>query len=78
MGRHTERLRELIAHIPKSPKGFTPEIASMALTQLANGALQVISQLEEAMDDLEAENARLTEMVMEKQGDGDAWTPSGE
>jgi hypothetical protein len=65
MGQHTERLRALMEAIPRSPKGFTPELASMCLTQLANGALQVISSLEEANEDLEKENARLTEMLIE-------------
>ena len=75
MGRYTERLRELLKGIPKDPKGFTPEIASMCLTQLANGSLQVIAQLEEALEDAEKENDRLTEMLIEH-GVAPAWTPS--
>ncbi len=74
MGQHTERLRELIKNIPRDPKGFTPEIASMCLTQLANASLQVISQLEEGMEDLEKENSRLTEMLLEKHPISD-WSP---
>ena len=75
MGRYTDRLRELIKHIPRDPKGFTPEIASMALTQLANASLQVIAQLEEANEDLERENARLTEALIEK-GEFTGWNPT--
>lgn len=74
MGRHTERLRALIAGIPRSPTGFTPEIASMCLTQLANGSLQVISTLEEQVEDQEKEIHRLTEMLMET---APVWTPEG-
>ena len=77
MGRHTDRLRDLIKNIPRSPSGFTPEIASMCLTQLANGSLQVIAQLEEANEDLERENARLTEMLVEA-GKVPLWTPTGQ
>lgn len=74
MGRYTERLRELINGIPRSPQGFTPEIASMCLTQLANGALQVIAQLEEAQEDLEKENSRLVELLIEA-GAAPPWVP---
>lgn len=75
MGRYTERLRAMIEGIPRSPAGFTPEIASMCLTQLANGALQVIAQLEEANEDLEKENAKLAEMLVEA-GAAPEWTPT--
>ena len=75
MGIYTERLRKLIEGIPNSPKGFTPEIASMALTQLANASLQVISQLEEANEDLEKENAALVERLIDA-GVAPAWEPT--
>lgn len=74
MGVYTERLRELIKNIPRDPRGFTPEIASQCLAQLANGALQVIAQLEEANEDLEKENAKLTERLIET-GTIDTWVP---
>jgi hypothetical protein len=75
MGQHTERLRSLIENLPRSPKGLTPEIAQHCIVQLANGALQVISQLEEAQEDLEKENARLAEMLLEA-GIVPQWTPT--
>lgn len=74
MGQHTERLRELIKSIPKDPRGLTPEVASMFITQAMNASLQVISQLEESMEDLEKENARLAEMLLEKHPISD-WSP---
>lgn len=77
MGIYTERLRELIKGIPRSPQGFTPELASMCLAQLANGALQVIAQLEEANEDLEKENNRLIEMLVEA-GVAPPWAPTGD
>jgi len=76
MGQHTERLRELIKILPtKSSKGFTPEIASMCLAQLANGALQVIAELEERNEDLCKEIDRMTEMMVEK-GVIPEWKPT--
>jgi hypothetical protein len=75
MGRYTERMRALLEGIPRSPQGFTPEIASMCLTQLANGALQVIAQLEEANEDLEKENTRLVDMLVEA-GVAPEWVPT--
>lgn len=77
MGQHTERLRALMQAIPRSPKGFTPELASMCLTQLGNGAIHVISSLEEANEDLEKENARLVEMLIEA-GITPVWAPQGD
>lgn len=74
MGIYTERLRELIKGIPRDPTGFTPEIASMCLAQLANGALQVIAQLEEANEDLEKENNALVEMLVDA-GVAPPWSP---
>lgn len=77
MGYHTERLRALMENIPRSPAGFTPEIASMCLTQLANASLQVIASLEEANEDLEKENAKLVEMLIEA-GKTTQWPPQGD
>lgn len=76
MGRYTEKLRELLKSIPRSPGGFTPEIASMCLAQLGNASLQVIAQLEEANEDLEKENERLVELLMEAGVGGKSWTPT--
>ena len=75
MGRHTNRLREVLKQIPTSPKGFTPEIASMCLTSLGQGALQIISELEEANEDLEKEVERLT-MLMVEAGVAPPWSPT--
>ncbi len=75
MGIYTERLRRMIENIPNNPKGFTPEIAAMALTQLANASLQVISQLEAATEDLEKENAALTERLIDA-GLVPVWEPT--
>lgn len=75
MGIHTERLRELLKNIPKSPAGFTPELASMCITQLANGSLQVIGHLEDINADLEKENDRLVEMLVAA-GAAPEWIPT--
>ncbi len=77
MGWHSDRLRTVIQHLPRpkgSHTGFTPELASMALAQLANGALQVIAELEERNEDLSKEIDRLTEMLVEKDGIS-GWRP---
>jgi hypothetical protein len=76
MGRYSDKLRAILNNIPKDPRGFTPEIASMCIAQLGNTALQIISRLEESMEDLEKENGRLTEMLLEKHPISD-WTPFG-
>ena len=75
MGRYADKLRQIIKGIPTTSKGFTPEIASMCLARLANGSLQIISQLEESMEDLEKENTRLIEMLMEAGIGNKEWTP---
>jgi len=67
MGWHSDRLRKVIQQLPrpKDTAGFTPELASMCLAQLANGALQVIAELEERNEDLSKEIDRLTERLVE-------------
>ena len=77
MGWHSDRLREVIQRLPK-PKGphtgYTPELASICLLQLANGALQVIAELEERNEDQAKEIDRLTEALIQA-GAMPNWNP---
>ena len=80
MGWHSDRLREVIQRLPKpkgSHDGFTPELASLCLAQLANGALQVIAELEERNEDQAKEIDRLTEALI-KASAMPNWKPVGD
>jgi phage gp29-like protein len=75
MGRHTEAFRALIAGIPNHSKGLTPEIARAIIIQISQGALQVVAELEEALDDKDREIDRLTEELLAA-GKTKQWFPT--
>jgi hypothetical protein len=83
MGVYTEKFRELIEKLPKTPDQFASPIhAASAMAQLTNGVLQVLASLEESLEDAQKENERLQEMLMEKDTPNPAgiptWWPSKE
>ena len=66
MGVYTEKFRDLTDHLPKSPEQFRdPVHASSCMAQLTNATLQTLATLEEALEDVQKENERLQEMLME-------------
>ncbi len=74
MGHHTENFRTLIAAIPNHSKGLTPDVMRMCVLQIANGALQVIAELEERLEDKDKEIDRLTEELLVV-GKAPGWSP---
>ena len=67
MGRYTTKFRDLLEHVPKpkDKEGFTPELASMIITQVINKALHVIAEQEETISDLEEEVTKLQSQLIE-------------
>jgi hypothetical protein len=65
MARNAQKFREIIEMLPKptDTQGFTPEVAALCLAQLANGALRIIAEQEEIIEDLEKEVTSLQEMA---------------
>lgn len=67
MGIYTEKFREVIDKLPKTPDQFeSPIHAASAMAQLTNSTLQVLGALEEALEDAQNESLRLQEMLMDK------------
>jgi hypothetical protein len=66
MGRYSQKFREYLNAVPKpeDKQGFTPELASMALAQTINKALQVIQEQEETILDLEEEVTKLQSQII--------------
>jgi hypothetical protein len=72
MGRYTTKFRELLEHVPRPTdrEGFTPDLASIIITQVINNALHVIAEQEETIDDLEEEVTKLQSQLIESAPDG--------
>jgi hypothetical protein len=66
MGRYSQKFRDLLNAVPKpeDKQGFNPELASMALAQTINKALQVIQEQEETILDLEEEVTKLQSQLI--------------
>lgn len=66
MARYSQKFRDLLNAVPKpdDTKGFTPEMASVALTHTINKALQVIQELEESLLDAEEEITKLQSQLI--------------
>jgi hypothetical protein len=77
MGVYTEKFRELIDKLPKTPDQFAnPLHASSAMAQLTNAVLQCLASLEETLEDTQLENERLQEMLMNDKPKVPAWDPN--
>ena len=73
MGTYTDKFREVIDKLPKTPDQFeSPIHAASAMAQLTNSVLQVLASLEEALEDSQKEAERLQELVM---GNVPSWEP---
>lgn len=66
MGVYTEKFRQLIEKLPKTPDQFSGPIeAASAMAQLSNAVLQCLASLEEALEDAQRENEKLQELMLE-------------